>query len=108
MTYSSAALEVRLDALLDPGTRSEFSTTHRPAAARVARGCIGGRSILVAGTDASRSRGAIGVAEAVLLGEALSAARSESAPIFLLLDSAGAKVDEGLVALGAFRRLFRE
>ena len=29
-------------------------------------------------------------------------------PLFLLLDSAGAKVDEGLAALGAFRRLFRE
>lgn len=108
MTYSSAALDVRLDALLDPGTRSEFSTMHRPAAARVARGYIGGRPVWVAGTDASRSRGAIGVAEAALLGEALSAARSESAAIFLLLDSAGAKVDEGLVALGAFRRLFRE
>lgn len=107
MTYSSAALDVRLDAVLDPGTRTEFSTAHRSAAARVARGCIDGRPVLVAGTDASRSRGAIGVAEAALLSEALCSARSESSPIFLLLDSAGAKVDEGLVALGAFRRLYR-
>jgi acetyl-CoA carboxylase beta subunit len=108
MTYSSAALDVRLDALLDPGTRSEFSTAHPSTAARVARGRIGGRSVWIAGTDASRSRGAIGVAEAALLCEAFCAARSETVPLFLLLDSAGAKVDEGLAALGAFRRLFRE
>src|SRR5215210_4195896 len=91
MTYSSATLDVRLEALLDPGTRSEFSTAHRSAAARVARGRIGGREVWIAGTDASRSRGAIGVAEAELLCEALSGAHAEAAPIFLLLDSAGAK-----------------
>src|SRR3954452_6195716 len=108
MTYSSASLDVRLDALLDSGTRNELKQTSAPIAARIARGRIGGTPVWIAGTDASRSRGAIGVAEAALLSEALSWARSEAAPIFLLLDSGGAKVDEGLAALGAFRRLYRE
>src|SRR4051794_14618896 len=108
MTYSSASLDVRLDALLDSGTRNELKQGSAPIAARIARGRIGGTPVWIAGTDASRSRGAIGVAEAAMLSEALSLARSEAAPIFLLLDSGGAKVDEGLAALGAFRRLFRE
>ena len=38
----------------------------------------------------------------------LRQARADPAPILLLLDSSGARVDEGLAALGAFRRLFRE
>src|SRR3954453_11479725 len=108
MTYSSASLDVRLDALLDSGRRNELKQASTPIAARIARGRIGGTPVCIAGTDASRSRGAIGVAEAALLSEALSWARTEAAPIFLLLDSGGAKVDEGLAALGAFRRLYRE
>ncbi len=35
-------------------------------------------------------------------------ARSDDSPVVLLLDSSGARVDEGLRALGAFRGLFRE
>ena len=38
----------------------------------------------------------------------LARARDEGAPIVLLLDSSGARVDEGLPALGAFRVLLRE
>ena len=72
------------------------------------RGRIGGRPVWIAATDTTRARGAIGVAEAEALCELLRAARETPAPVFLLLDSAGAKVDEGLAALGAFRRLYRE
>jgi hypothetical protein len=38
----------------------------------------------------------------------LQQARADKVPVVLLLDSSGARVDEGLIALGAFRRLFRE
>jgi hypothetical protein len=42
------------------------------------------------------------------MSELLVRARAEGAPVVLLLDSSGARVDEGLPALGAFRGLLRE
>jgi hypothetical protein len=48
------------------------------------------------------------VAEASGLAALLAQARRDPLPVVLLLDSSGARVDEGLAALGAFRRLFRE
>ena len=42
------------------------------------------------------------------MSELLARARDEGAPVVLLLDSSGARVDEGLPALGAFRVLLRE
>jgi acetyl-CoA carboxylase beta subunit len=107
MSYSTASAVARLDALLDPGTRTNLGRADG-CAMLAARGHIGGRQVWIAATDATRARGAIGVAEAEALCQLLRAARGAPAPVFLLLDSAGAKVDEGLAALGAFRRLYRE
>jgi hypothetical protein len=107
MSYSTASAQARLNAILDPETRADLDQ-QRQCAMLAAQGRIGGRQVWIAATDASRSRGAIGVAEAELLCELLREARKTPAPVFLLLDSAGAKVDEGLAALGAFRWLYRE
>jgi len=108
MSYSNAAVEARLEALLDPGTRADLEASAKPTALHTCRGLVGGRAVWLAANDTRRARGAIGVAEARQLQDLLQAARRTPAPIFLLLDSAGAKVDEGLAALGAFRRLYRE
>lgn len=107
MSYSTASADARVDALLDPGTRTDLGRAHA-CAVLAAQGRIGGKQVWIAATDATRARGAIGVAEADQLCKLLHAAREGPAPIFWLLDSAGAKVDEGLAALGAFRRLYRE
>ena len=64
--------------------------------------------VCVVATDPAVARGAIGVAECRGMSELLARARDEGAPIVLLLDSSGARVDEGLPALGAFRVLLRE
>jgi hypothetical protein len=69
---------------------------------------LNGHSVYLAATDPGRARGAIGVAEARALSALLRQARQTGHPVILLLDSAGARVDEGLPALGAFRQLFRE
>src|SRR5690349_8193526 len=108
MSYSSAAVDLRLNALLDAGTRADLASAQSATALRTCRGLIGGRAVWLIGSDASRARGAIGIAEAEQLCELLRAARQAPAPILMLLDSAGAKVDEGLAALGGFRRLYRE
>jgi hypothetical protein len=108
MNYSNAPLDARLNAVLDPGTGVDLEMARQPTALRTARGLAGGKTVWLAGSDASRARGAIGVAEAEQLCELFHNARQAPAPILLLLDSAGANVDEGLAALGGFRRLYRE
>ncbi len=50
--------------------------------------------------------GSVGRAEVNVLVPVLESAAKSRAPLVLYLDSAGARVSEGLVALGAFRRLF--
>ena len=71
-------------------------------------GRIDQHRVYLAATDPRVARGAIGVEEARGLSEMLIRARSDDSPVVLLLDSSGARVDEGLRALGAFRGLFRE
>ena len=62
----------------------------------------------IAATDPLRARGALGHAEVDALCVLFHRVRREPHPLLLLLDSAGAKVDEGLAGLGAFRRLFHD
>jgi hypothetical protein len=52
--------------------------------------------------------GSIGVNEVTRLAPLLQVVARERSPLILFLDSAGAKVSEGLRALGAFRRVYRE
>ena len=71
------------------------------------RGTFDGRAVRVALIENRFASGAIGSVEAERLIALLKVAALERAPLVAYLDSAGAKVSEGLVALGAFRALFR-
>lgn len=71
------------------------------------RGTLGGRAVRIALVESRFASGAIGAAEAERLIALLKIVSVERAPLVVYLDSAGAKVSEGLHALGAFRRLFR-
>jgi acetyl-CoA carboxylase beta subunit len=104
MSFSGLTPEQRIAALLDDAGVS----IERAGAMLTASGTVDGRSVHLAATDPAIARGAIGVAEADALARLLRFARDGHTPVLLSLDSAGAKVDEGLPALGAFRRLFRE
>ena len=66
----------------------------------------GGRRFLVAATDPTISSGAIGVAEACDLRRLVQRARDEALALVLIIDSAGARVSEGVAIQGALRRLF--
>jgi Carboxyl transferase domain/Malonate decarboxylase gamma subunit (MdcE) len=70
-------------------------------------GTLGGRAVRIALIENRFASGAIGVAEAEPLIALLKIAALERSPLVIYLDSAGAKVSEGLRALGAFRALFR-
>jgi acetyl-CoA carboxylase beta subunit len=72
----------------------------------IAEGSIDGHAVRVALTDRTRSGGALGRQECHALQALLERSLADRAAVVLVLDSAGARLDEGLTALGAFRRLF--
>jgi hypothetical protein len=71
------------------------------------RGRLDGRAVRVARIENRIASGSIGRAEADRLVSLLRVVAAERAPLVLFLDSAGARVSEGLAALGAFRALYR-
>ena len=71
------------------------------------RGMLDGGAVRVALVENRFAGGSIGAAEAERLGALLKVAALERSPLILYLDSAGAKVSEGLKALGAFRAVYR-
>jgi hypothetical protein len=98
----SADLREALGAILDAAPVGE------PAGnVTIARGSLDGKPVHVALVENRTASGAIGVREAERLGSLFRVAALERAPVVLYLDSAGAKVSEGLAALGAFRQLYR-
>lgn len=108
-SFLRAPLAARLEGLLDVGSARPVAGIPDGAAASAVRGALRGRPVVLAGTDPQRMSGAIGTEEAEVLSAALDQARPrgtpETVPCILLLDSGGAKLTEGIVALGAFRRL---
>ncbi len=72
------------------------------------KGSLDGRPVRVAMVENRIASGSIGKAEVAKLVPLFGIAAREKSAVVLYLDSAGARVSEGLVALGAFRRLFRE
>ena len=76
--------------------------------ASVGRGTWDTRPVHVALVENRTASGSIGAVEAKRLGAAFQVVARERSPLVLFLDSAGAKVSEGLRALGAFRAVYRE
>jgi hypothetical protein len=73
----------------------------------IGRGMLDDRSVRIALVENRTASGALGRAEADKLVALLRIVARERTPLVVCLDSAGAKVSEGLAALGAFRALFR-
>lgn len=105
--YLASPLQDRLAALVDSaaGIPGLAATDE---GARVARGTLGGRPLVVIATDPSRASGAIGRSDAERICHAIEHAVEHRLPIVLLIDSAGAKLTEGVRVLGAFRVLQRQ
>jgi acetyl-CoA carboxylase beta subunit len=70
------------------------------------RGVVDGRPTYVAVIENRIASGAIGVAECDKLASLFKVVAAQRAPLVLFIDSAGARISEGLPALGAFRRMF--
>lgn len=72
----------------------------------VAEGRLQGHVVRVALTDRAQAGGAFGVQEAAALQAVLERSERDRIAVVLVLDSGGARLDQGLPALGGFRRLF--
>jgi hypothetical protein len=72
----------------------------------VGRGTLDGRALHAAFVENRAASGSLGVKESQRLGALFRIAAVEKSPLVLFLDSAGAKVSEGLDALGGFRHLY--
>jgi hypothetical protein len=74
----------------------------------IGRGRVDDRTAHVAIVENRIASGALGVRECDKLASLFKIVAAQKSPLILYLDSAGAKVSEGLPALGAFRNMYRQ
>jgi acetyl-CoA carboxylase carboxyltransferase component len=108
----------RLEALCDPGSvqviRSRVVSRHMGTKARpgdgvvAASGLVGGRPVFCYAQDASFVGGSLGEAQADSIVRVIELAGRAGAPIVGFIGSGGARMQEGLAALGGYGRIFRE
>jgi acetyl-CoA carboxylase carboxyltransferase component len=108
----------RLEVLCDPGTlsliRSEVLSSRMGARAQAGDGVVGGagrvdgRPVFCYAQDPSYTGGSLGEAHAETIVRVLRLAERAQAPVVGFVESAGARLQEGLAALGGYGRIFRE
>lgn len=105
-SFLGLAVSDRVSRLLDPA-RVRWIDFANQSSVLVAGGTIEGRPIVIAATDPSQSAGSIRSDDAARLVMAFALATSGASTLVLLLDSAGARLTDGVEVLGGFRRLQR-
>ncbi len=108
----------RLETLCDPGSlhviRSEVTSRHMGAKTRAGDGVVGGaglvdgRPVFCYAQDASYVGGSLGEAHADTIVRVMKLAGRARAPVVGFVGSGGARMQEGLAALGGYGRIFRE
>jgi acetyl-CoA carboxylase carboxyltransferase component len=108
----------RLAALVDPGTltplRTQVISQRMGARARPGDGVlaghaeIAGRPVYVLAQDATFAGGSLGEAHAQTMIEVLQRAGRARVPVVSFIESAGARMQEGLAALSGYGRIFSE
>jgi len=110
----------RLDLLLDPGSFRELDmfVTHRAVGFGVEKrrpytdgvvtgyGTINGRLVYVFSQDFTVFGGSLGEAHSEKICKVMDLAMKVGAPVIGLNDSAGARIQEGVVSLGAYSEIF--
>jgi acetyl-CoA carboxylase carboxyltransferase component len=108
----------RLELLCDPGSvqaiRSSVASARMGDRARPgdgvvgAAGRVGGRPVFCFAQDASFAGGSLGAQHAETVLRVMRLAGGAGAPVIGFVESAGARMQEGLAALGGFGRIFQE
>ena len=107
----------RLEVLCDPGSidllRTEVMSRRMGEKARPGDGVLGasarvdGRAVAVFAQDASFAGGSLGEAHAETVVAVLELAKRSRVPIIGFVESAGARMQEGLAALEGYAKIFR-
>ena len=108
----------RLEALCDPGSlrliRSDVRSARMGGKARPGDGVVGGsgtvhgRAVACYAQDPSFAGGSLGHAHAETIVRVLGLAERSRVPVVGFVESAGARLQEGLAALGGYGRIFAE
>jgi acetyl-CoA carboxylase carboxyltransferase component len=108
----------RLEALCDLGSlqviRAQVTSRHMGARARAGDGVVGGAGLVAGGPvfcyaqDATYTGGSLGEQHADTIVRLLRLAQRARAPVVGFVGSGGARLQEGLAALGGYGRIFRE
>ncbi|MGH2804024.1 MAG: acyl-CoA carboxylase subunit beta, partial [Thermoleophilaceae bacterium] len=108
----------RLDALCDPGSLQAIRSTvlprreskrMRPGDGVVgAAGTVAGRPIYCYAQDQSFAGGSLGEAHAETIVRVMELAERAGAPVIGFVASGGARMDDGIAALGGYGRIFRQ
>ena len=91
--------------LQDIAPQTPLSDPLSPAAAQSAVIELEGTRLVAVATLPERARGAIGKRETAIFRQAIATASEHRLPLMMLIDSAGAKVDEGVAVQGDLRAL---
>jgi acetyl-CoA carboxylase carboxyltransferase component len=107
----------RLEALCDPGSldliRTQVTSTRMGEKARAGdgvlagSGLVGGRPVFCYAQDSSFAGGSLGEAHADSIVRVMDLAERSRAPIVGFVGSGGARMQEGVAALGGYGRIFR-
>jgi len=92
----------RIGALVDPSSFVELDALNAEAGVVTGYGTIEGNPVYVYAQDFTVCGGAVGEAHAKKVLKVMSLAEKTGAPVVAMLDSAGAKLDEGVQALNAY------
>ena len=98
----------RVMKLFDEGSFVEADALQTDASAVSGSGTLDGRLAYCFAQDITSHGGAMSVAQAQKLLKLLRKAQLTGAPVLLLLDSAGAYLQEGALALSAYSRVFAQ
>jgi len=108
----------RLELLCDEGSlhiiRSQVHSERMGAKARAGDGVVGaaglidGRPVFAYAQDGSFAGGSLGEAHADTIVRIQHLARQAGAPVVAFIESGGARLQEGVAALGGYGRIFRE
>jgi acetyl-CoA carboxylase carboxyltransferase component len=95
----------RIERLCDDGTVRPLRGPHSPGVV-AARGLVNGRAVVCYAQESRHAGGSVGTGEADTVVRTLRLARRTRAPLVGFLESAGARLQEGVAALGGFGRIF--
>jgi adenylyl-sulfate kinase len=98
----------RLECLCDPGSLKPLGPRSKHVGVEAMRGGVNGRTVVCYAQDSTIAGGSVGTAEAEVVVRALRESRRAGVPTVAFLESAGARLQEGAAALGAFGRIFTE